>query len=86
MAFQAQRADVQTVLVDGRLVKHEHRLVGVDLGRARREVERTAEYLVETMGRDVWTKGMNPHVPETKVGEDPYTYTDWEAGSAQPGD
>ena len=33
VAFQAQRGDVHTVLVDGRVVKHENRLVGVDLGR-----------------------------------------------------
>src|ERR671920_547788 len=31
VAFQAQRADVHTVIVDGRVVKHEHELVGVDL-------------------------------------------------------
>ena len=31
VAFQAQRGDVHTVLVDGRVVKHEHRLVDVDL-------------------------------------------------------
>ncbi|MGI5152181.1 amidohydrolase family protein [Plantactinospora sp. CA-294935] len=83
VAFQAQRGDVHTVLVDGRLVKHQHRLVGVDLGRARREVERTVEYLVESMGQDAWAKGMNPDVPETKVQDNPYTYTEWDAGSAQ---
>ena len=33
VAFQAQRGDVHTVLVDGRVVKSEHRLVDVDLGR-----------------------------------------------------
>ncbi len=35
VAFQAQRADVHTVLVDGRVVKHENRLVGADLGAVR---------------------------------------------------
>jgi len=33
VAFQAQRADVHTVLVDGRVVKHDGRLVGIDLAR-----------------------------------------------------
>ena len=28
VAFQAQRGDVHTVIVDGRVVKHEHELVG----------------------------------------------------------
>ena len=35
VAFQAQRGDVHTVLVNGRVVKYDHRLVGMDLARAR---------------------------------------------------
>jgi cytosine/adenosine deaminase-related metal-dependent hydrolase len=77
VAFQAQRGDVHTVLVDGRVVKHEHRLVGVDLAAARREVEATVEYLRSTLGEDAWAKGMNPDVPEPKVLDNPYTYTDY---------
>ena len=38
VAFQAQRADVHTVIIDGRIVKDEHRLVGVDLEKARNAV------------------------------------------------
>ncbi|GAA4245362.1 amidohydrolase family protein [Dactylosporangium darangshiense] len=83
VAFQAQRADVHSVIVNGRLVKHEHRLVGADLAKVRADVERTIEYLVDTMGRDAWAKGMNPDIPETKVMDNPYTYTEWNAGSAQ---
>ncbi|BFO17914.1 amidohydrolase family protein [Streptomyces sp. KM77-8] len=45
VAFQAQRADVHTVVVDGRVVKYDHRLVGVDLVKARRTVEATVEHL-----------------------------------------
>ncbi|HEX9033403.1 MAG TPA: amidohydrolase family protein, partial [Streptosporangiaceae bacterium] len=33
VAFQAQRGDVHTVVVNGRVVKHEHKLVGADLAR-----------------------------------------------------
>ncbi|GIH20750.1 amidohydrolase family protein [Rugosimonospora africana] len=83
VAFQAQRGDVHSVVINGRLVKHEHRLVGVDLAKARTDVERTIEYLVESMGPDAWAKGMNPDIPETKVLDNPYTYTAWDAGSAQ---
>ena len=35
VAFQAQRGDVHTVLVDGRVVKYQHRLVGADLAAVR---------------------------------------------------
>jgi 5-methylthioadenosine/S-adenosylhomocysteine deaminase len=83
VAFQAQRGDVHTVLVNGRVVKHAHRLVGTDLSGARRAVEQTVEHAVSQLGEEAWTAGMNPDIPKTKVLENPYTYTDWDAGSAQ---
>ena len=83
VAFQAQRGDVDTVMVNGRIVKRDRKLVGVDLAAARRNVEATVEYLVGAMGQDAWEKGMHPDIPETKIQENPYTYTDYDAGSAQ---
>ncbi|WP_433514317.1 amidohydrolase family protein [Nonomuraea sp. CA-143628] len=81
VAFQAQRGDVHTVLVNGRVVKHEHRLVGVDLAAARRATDRTVEYLRSTMGEEAWQKGMNPDIPETTILDNPYTYTDYHSTS-----
>jgi len=69
------------VLVDGRSVKSEHRLVGVDLAGIRREVEDTVEHLRSTLGEEAWVKGMNPDIPETKVLDNPYTYTDYASGA-----
>jgi 5-methylthioadenosine/S-adenosylhomocysteine deaminase len=83
VAFQAQRADVDTVMVNGRLVKRDHKLVGTDLAAARRKIEATIEYLVGAMGQEAWDKGMYPDIPETKVMDNPYQYTEWDAGSAQ---
>ncbi|MEV4359294.1 amidohydrolase family protein [Nonomuraea sp. NPDC004186] len=77
VAFQAQRGDVHTVMVNGRVVKHEHRLLGVDLAGARAQVERTVEHLRSTMGDEAWEKGMNPDIPSAKVLDNPYTYTDY---------
>ncbi|MGD9986121.1 amidohydrolase family protein [Pseudonocardia sp.] len=77
IAFQAQRGDVHTVVVDGRVVKDAHELVGVDLAAARREVESTVEYLRATIGEEAWQQGMNPDVPETTLLDNPYTYTDY---------
>ncbi|MER7645392.1 amidohydrolase family protein [Streptomyces sp. NPDC126522] len=81
VAFQAQRGDVHTVIVDGRVVKHEHRLLDTDLAAVRHTVERTVDHLRSTMGEDAWTKGMNPDVPETKILDNPYTYTDYRSTS-----
>jgi cytosine/adenosine deaminase-related metal-dependent hydrolase len=83
VAFQAQRGDVHTVVVNGRIVKHDHRLVDLDLAAAGRRVEQTIEYLIGQMGQEAWEKGMNPDVPPSKIQENPYTYTEYDAGSAQ---
>jgi cytosine/adenosine deaminase-related metal-dependent hydrolase len=81
VAFQAQRGDVHTVLVNGRVVKHEHELVGIDLGAARREVESTVDFLRGALGEQAWTNGMNPDVPETTILDNPYQYTDYSSGA-----
>jgi 5-methylthioadenosine/S-adenosylhomocysteine deaminase len=79
VAFQAQRGDVHTVLVDGRVVKHENRLVGVDLDDLRRRADATVEHIRSTMGDEAWTAGMHPEPPgdDDKVLDNPYQYTDF---------
>jgi 5-methylthioadenosine/S-adenosylhomocysteine deaminase len=64
VAFQAQRGDVHTVLVDGRVVKSEHRLVGADLPAVRRAVEQTVEHLRSSLGEQAWVDGMHPALPD----------------------
>ncbi|WP_369015848.1 amidohydrolase family protein [Actinocrinis puniceicyclus] len=83
VAFQAQRGDVHSVLVNGRVVKHERRLVGVDLAAVRREVEATTEYLRASLGDEAWFKGMNPDIPESKVLDNPYTYTEYRSAATR---
>jgi cytosine/adenosine deaminase-related metal-dependent hydrolase len=85
VAFQAQRADVHTVLVKGRVVKHEGRLVGIDLAAARREVDETVSFLRDTLGEEEWRKGMNPDIPESKVLDNPYQYTDYQSSATRSG-
>lgn len=77
VAFQSQRGDVHTVLVNGKVVKKDHRLVDVDLRAARAAVDGTITHLRNAMGEEAWQKGMNPDVSETKVLDNPYTYTDY---------
>ncbi len=78
VVFQAQRGDVHTVLVNGRTVKYNHRLVGSDLAKARQAIEETVEYLKGVLGPDAWTEGMHPEIPATKRLDNPYTYRDTE--------
>jgi hypothetical protein len=65
------------------VVKHEGRLVDVDLGRARQAVEETVEFAQRELGDEVWKSGMHPEIPEAKILENPYQYTEWDAGEAQ---
>src|SRR3954452_12970889 len=58
VAFQAQRGDVHTVLVDGRVVKRDGALVGVDLAAIRSQVDATLDYLSSAMGEEAWQQGM----------------------------
>ncbi|WP_300342658.1 amidohydrolase family protein [Nesterenkonia sp.] len=77
VVFQAQRGDVHTVLVDGRIVKHDHQLVDVDLDRVRSTVEATVEHIRAELGEAEWEAGMCPEIPETKILDNPYTYTEY---------
>ena len=82
VAFQAQRGDVEEVIVDGRVVKHAHRLVGYDATAVRSEVDATVEHLRSTLGEDVWARGMNPEMPAGDgVLDNPYQYTDYKSGA-----
>ena len=84
VAFQAQRGDVHTVVVNGRVVKYENRLVDTaGLDRARQLAGQTVDYLQGQLGPQAWTEGMHPDIPATTVLDNPYTYTTWDAGSAQ---
>lgn len=89
VAFQAQRGDVHTVVVNGRVVKRDHRLVDIDLAAARSAVTDTVEHLQSTLGPDAWQQGMNPDIPdipdipETKLLDNPYAYTDFRTGTTR---
>ena len=63
-------------------MKQNHKLVDSKLAAAKKAVGETVEYLQSTMGKEVWDAGMHPEVPETKLNENPYTYTTFDSGAA----
>jgi hypothetical protein len=87
VAFQAQRADVHTVLVDGRVVKYDGKLVGIDLAPVRRDIENTIDYLKKECGDEVWQAGMFPEMPdaEASILDNPYQYSDFVDESKRAG-
>ena len=62
---------MHTVVVDGHVVKSEHKLVGADLASVRTAVENTVDFLKGEMGEDVWQSGMNPELPNQEVLDNP---------------
>jgi len=74
VAMQAQRGDVHTVVVDGNILKHEHRLIGIDLAKARSAVEETVSHLESTLGEEAWEAGMHPALAPKSIIDNPYKY------------
>jgi cytosine/adenosine deaminase-related metal-dependent hydrolase len=87
VAFQAQRGDVHTVVVNGRVVKHDGQLVGIDLAPVRQEIENTIDYLKAECGEEVWQAGMFPEMPEAEASilDNPYQYSDFKDESKRAG-
>jgi 5-methylthioadenosine/S-adenosylhomocysteine deaminase len=81
VAFQTQRGDVHTVLVNGRVVKHAHRLVGADLPAMRATVDATVDHLRTSLGEEAWAQGMDPDLPHDEVLDNPYQYADYRSDS-----
>jgi 5-methylthioadenosine/S-adenosylhomocysteine deaminase len=75
VVFQAGRGDVHTVMIDGKVVKYDHRLLGIDLSNAKQRVAKTVAYARSTMGEQAWTEAMNPEKAVVDLIENPYTYT-----------
>ena len=80
IVYQAGRGDVHTVMVGGRLVKKDGRLVGTDLAAARAKISNTVEYLRGRLGEEAWANGMNPQIPASEMFDNPYQYSDFEPG------
>ena len=72
VVFQAGRGDVHTVMVNGRLVKYDHELIGVDLAKVRAAVESTVEHALGALGPDEWKDAMSPDLPKREEVPNPY--------------
>jgi 5-methylthioadenosine/S-adenosylhomocysteine deaminase len=75
VVFQAGRGDVHTVMINGKVVKYDHQLLGIDLARARQAIAQTVEYARSTMGEEAWIQGMNPEKAKVEFIDNPYMYT-----------
>jgi 5-methylthioadenosine/S-adenosylhomocysteine deaminase len=79
VVFQAGRGDVHTVIINGRIAKHEGKLVGVDLGAVQAEVADTIEFIRATLGEEAWQQSLTPPLPPSERIPNPYTYSEVDA-------
>ncbi len=78
LVFQAGRGDVHTVLVNGRAVKYDHRLLATDrLEEARRLCAQSIEHVRGVLGEEAWDAKMHPEQPEEDQIANPYQYSDF---------
>jgi adenine deaminase len=76
VVFQAGRGDVHTVMIDGKVVKHDHQLLNVDLAKAKQAVMKTVDYAKAQMGEEAWDQAMNPEKAVVELIDNPYLYTE----------
>jgi 5-methylthioadenosine/S-adenosylhomocysteine deaminase len=78
VVFQAQRGDVHTVMVNGQVLKYDHRLLLDDqLAAARRAVAQSVEHVRSAMGPEAWAATMHPERVDAKPVDNPYQYSDF---------
>jgi 5-methylthioadenosine/S-adenosylhomocysteine deaminase len=78
LVFQSGRGDVHTVLVNGRAVKYDHRLLATDrLEEARRLCAESIEHVRGVLGEEAWDAKMRPEQPEEDQIANPYQYSDF---------
>jgi hypothetical protein len=63
-------------MVDGAVVKYDHRLLGNELSRARLAIAETVAYAQAQLGAQAWNEAMQPEKAEVELRENPYTYTE----------
>ncbi|MCA2219072.1 amidohydrolase family protein [Jidongwangia harbinensis] len=60
LVFHAQRGEVDTVMVHGRVLKHDGRLLGGLFPRARRLAEASMNHLRDRIGEQQWSQSQDP--------------------------
>jgi 5-methylthioadenosine/S-adenosylhomocysteine deaminase len=83
VVFQAQRADVHTVMVNGKVLKYDHRLLLDDqVAQARRAIEESVAHVQSAMGPEAWQTAMHPERIAVQPVDNPYQYSQFQHGTS----
>jgi 5-methylthioadenosine/S-adenosylhomocysteine deaminase len=76
VVYQANTADVHSVMVNGRMLKFDGTRIGLDIAPARDAVAASVEYVRSKLGEQAWEEGMHPPLEPDEEIENPYKYAD----------
>jgi cytosine/adenosine deaminase-related metal-dependent hydrolase len=76
VVYQANTADVHTVMVNGRVLKYDGTRIGLDIAPARDAVAASVEYVRGKLGEQTWEEGMHPPLEPNEEIDNPYKYAD----------
>jgi 5-methylthioadenosine/S-adenosylhomocysteine deaminase len=76
VVYQANTADVHSVMVNGRMLKYDGTRIGLDIGPARDAVAASVEYVRSQLGEQAWEEGMHPPLEPDEEIDNPYKYAD----------
>jgi len=76
VVYQANTADVHSVMVNGRMLKFDGKRIGLDIGPARDAVAASVEFVRSKLGEQAWEEGMHPPLEPDEEIENPYKYAD----------
>ncbi len=79
IVFQANTADVHSVMIDGRLVKFAGTRIDLPLAPVRDKVAASVDYVRSALGPEKWRAGMHPVLDPQEQIQNPYLYTDGDA-------
>jgi len=76
VVYQANTADIHSVMVNGRMLKYDGTRIGLDIAPARDAVAASVEYVRSKLGKQAWEEGMHPPLEPDEEIENPYKYAD----------
>jgi 5-methylthioadenosine/S-adenosylhomocysteine deaminase len=83
VVYQANTADIHTVMVNGKVVKYDGKRIGLPLKPIADKVAASVEHVRSQLGPEAWAAGMHPEIERDEPIPNPYTYTDGGAAQVQ---
>jgi hypothetical protein len=83
VVFQSGKGDIHTVVINGKVLKYDGKLLMDDLvAEARVAIAETVDYLQSAVGAADWESSRNPSKVEVPITVNPYQWTEFSESEA----